>query len=206
VKALLPEKLDAKRVLDIGCGTGDVAGWLSKQGSIVVAIDCSEAMIAIAQERNGSAGADFRRVSFEEFQADSSSFDCVVASFMLGYFGFLPAFFQKAAMLLAPDGSLVASMLHPVRTLASGRFEEGYVVRHYCDHQLYQADFLGKDAVIPLHAWRFCDVVNSASAEGLVLDALHEPNLPKALATGPKAFYSDAPSVTVMRFRHFPHR
>ncbi len=59
----LPEELalgPESRVLDVGCGSGEVARWLAREhGSGVIAADPSEAMLARAQP---APGVSYRRV------------------------------------------------------------------------------------------------------------------------------------------------
>lgn len=50
------------RVLDVGCGTGEIAAWLAGQGLRVVGVDFSRSAIARARDGHASAG----RLSFEE--------------------------------------------------------------------------------------------------------------------------------------------
>jgi ubiquinone/menaquinone biosynthesis C-methylase UbiE len=68
----------AKRILDVGCGTGELAVRLAKEGFLVTGVDLSENMLAIAQ-----AKAEAQQVTIEFFQQNMtelkgfSSFDCV---------------------------------------------------------------------------------------------------------------------------------
>lgn len=63
------------RVLDIGCGTGETVGYLTREGFDAVGIDISPALIRIARSRHGG----------EFFMGDASAltfdseFDCVIA-------------------------------------------------------------------------------------------------------------------------------
>ncbi|AEH47152.1 class I SAM-dependent DNA methyltransferase [Parageobacillus thermoglucosidasius] len=67
----------AKRILDIGCGTGELAIRLAKEGFLVTGVDLSENMLAIAQ-----AKAETQHVAIEFFQQNMteiegfSSVDC----------------------------------------------------------------------------------------------------------------------------------
>ncbi len=81
---------EARRVLDLGCGAGDVsflaAGLVGPSGS-VVGIDRDPGVLALARERAGQLGAT--NVSFEEcpiaeFTA-TGPFDAVVGRFVLIY-------------------------------------------------------------------------------------------------------------------------
>lgn len=50
----LAERINARRILDLGCGTGILTVTLTAAGRIVVGVDPSDAMLAIARERPGT--------------------------------------------------------------------------------------------------------------------------------------------------------
>jgi SAM-dependent methyltransferase len=82
-------------VLEVGCGTGELALGLSAAGHRVVAID-----------PDAPDGEIFRRVSLEEFTA-TQPFDAVVASRSLHHIRDVRAAVDKIADLLRPQGILV---------------------------------------------------------------------------------------------------
>lgn len=85
------------RVLEVGCGTGELARGLSAAGYGVVAID-----------PEAPDGEIFRRVQLEEFEA-RRPFDAVVASRSLHHIEDLPAAVDRIADLLGPEGVLVVN-------------------------------------------------------------------------------------------------
>ncbi|WP_077618876.1 class I SAM-dependent DNA methyltransferase [Bacillus sinesaloumensis] len=64
-KAARLKKSQPLRVLDIGCGTGEIAIQLAKEGYEVVGVDLSEDMLAVANNKAIEAG-----VSVEFYQQD----------------------------------------------------------------------------------------------------------------------------------------
>ncbi|MEM9708920.1 MAG: magnesium protoporphyrin IX methyltransferase [Pseudomonadota bacterium] len=58
----LPHDLSGKRILDAGCGTGQMAIELAERGAEVVAIDISPALIDLAQDR--TPGALFSKIVY----------------------------------------------------------------------------------------------------------------------------------------------
>lgn len=52
--AALAAEYDARRVLDLGCGTGTLAVLLARRGHQVTAVDPDPAMLRVAQARNGA--------------------------------------------------------------------------------------------------------------------------------------------------------
>jgi SAM-dependent methyltransferase len=83
------------RVLEVGCGSGELARALAAAGYRVLAID-----------PKAPAGAIFRKVSLEELD-EPGRFDAVVASFSLHHIHDLGAGLDRIAALLEPDGSVV---------------------------------------------------------------------------------------------------
>jgi SAM-dependent methyltransferase len=114
------------RVLEIGCGDGELAEALAHAGYSLTAID-----------PDAPTGAIFRRVTLEDF-SDEGRFDAVVASVSLHHLPRLDAAMRKIESLLDPGGVLV------VEEFAKERFS-GPTARWY--HQQRRAfDALGLDA------------------------------------------------------------
>jgi SAM-dependent methyltransferase len=83
------------RVLEVGCGRGELASAIAGHGYIVVAID-----------PEAPKGELFQTVSLEEF-ADPTPFDAVVASRALHHVADLSGALDKIAHLLRPQGVLI---------------------------------------------------------------------------------------------------
>lgn len=95
------------RVLEVGCGEGELARALARAGHSMTAIDPR------APERAPEAGPErtpggpiFRRVGIEDF-SDPGPFDRVVASLSLHHVGDLGGALDKMSGLLAAGGELV---------------------------------------------------------------------------------------------------
>ena len=83
------------RVLEVGCGGGELARSIAGSGYEVVAID-----------PDAPKGQLFEAVSLEEFTA-ADPFDVVVASRALHHISDLPGALEKIARLLRPAGRLI---------------------------------------------------------------------------------------------------
>ncbi len=91
-------------VLDVGCGDGSLAKYLSRPGRTVLGIDPSEDCIMSA-EREFCEGARFEVCSFEKFEAARGSFDAVVFCASLHHMD-MPSALEKAVSLLGDGGRL----------------------------------------------------------------------------------------------------
>jgi SAM-dependent methyltransferase len=85
------------RVLEVGCGRGDLARAIAESGYEVLAID-----------PDAPAGDLFRATSLEEF-ADPEPFDAVVASLALHHVADPPGALDKIVSLLRPTGRLIVN-------------------------------------------------------------------------------------------------
>jgi ubiquinone/menaquinone biosynthesis C-methylase UbiE len=73
--------LRGRRVLDVGTGTGRAALLLAREGAIVVGIDASEEMLAVARQRaaDGHAQVSFAQGDAHAIGFPDRSFDVVVS-------------------------------------------------------------------------------------------------------------------------------
>jgi 2-polyprenyl-3-methyl-5-hydroxy-6-metoxy-1,4-benzoquinol methylase len=85
----------AARILEVGCGQGDLARELAASGHDVVAID-----------PDAPEGELFQAVSLEAF-AEDGRFDAVVASRAVHHIPDLPCAVAKVARLLRPGGRFI---------------------------------------------------------------------------------------------------
>jgi demethylmenaquinone methyltransferase/2-methoxy-6-polyprenyl-1,4-benzoquinol methylase len=103
------------RVLDVGCGTGVLAPWLSRAvgpDGQVLAIDLSPRMIAVARAKRLFANVEYRAADYFALGSDGA-FDAVVVYSAFPHFTDHEAFFRKAKALLAPSGRLVIAHIEP---------------------------------------------------------------------------------------------
>ena len=106
-----------RRVLDLGCGTGDLAGYLLERGAWVTGLDRSPHMLSYANETN-AAHVDSGRAHFVEGDATNFRFDeqfeLVICTFNtlnhLADFGEVERCLSSIAKALAPGGSLLCDI------------------------------------------------------------------------------------------------
>ena len=93
---------EGKRVLEIGCGWGALAGDLARRGAEVTAISLSEEQLAWAREHH--SGVDFRKQDYRDTQGP---FDAIVSVEMVEALGreYWPTFMDCIARNLKAGGS-----------------------------------------------------------------------------------------------------
>src|ERR1700686_5188945 len=69
------------RVLDVGCGPGNLAAASAKRGASVVGTDLSQAMVALAQLRHPKL--EFLQADAERLPFTDGTFDAVVANLLI---------------------------------------------------------------------------------------------------------------------------
>lgn len=85
--ARLPADLRGARVLDAGCGAGQMTAELAARGADVVAVDISPALVDVARRRLAPELADRVRFASGDMTADHGRFDYVLAMDSLIYYG-----------------------------------------------------------------------------------------------------------------------
>jgi predicted TPR repeat methyltransferase len=95
-------------VLDLGCGTGLAAPFLSKLGKGLTGVDISPGMLEKAKER-GLYHSLIESEAGQFLTASQECFDLVAALDVLVYFGDLSSIFDRVAQRLSPGGLFVIS-------------------------------------------------------------------------------------------------
>src|SRR5690242_15587961 len=90
-----------RRILEVGCGTGELAARLSRDGHAVIAIDSDPDSIAAARQ----LGVDARVATWPDF--DAQRFDAVLFTRSLHHIHPLAQSVTRAANSLADDGRVI---------------------------------------------------------------------------------------------------
>ncbi len=205
-------KKPISKVLDIGCGPGIYACDLSGSGKKVVALDISQKMLSSAQSlcretlsKERFETIEFEHSSFESFQS-KEQYDLILATFMLSYFHNLDTFFKKARESMDPQGKLITSMLHPIRTFSDQKtIKNEYTVKNYFSNGFYNSDFINKNKILHLKKWNIEDIATAAFNSGLLIEKILEPRLsispPPSCSKVRASFFEENPSIIMFMMR-----
>ena len=112
-----------RKVLDVGCGDGELALELAKRGAVVTGIDASAAMIDAAKRRAVQHNADimFQVATAQQIPFAAEQFDVVTAITVLCFVEDASPVFREIARVLRPGGRLIIGELGKWSSWAAGR-------------------------------------------------------------------------------------
>jgi SAM-dependent methyltransferase len=105
---LLPEDLDGKDAVELGCGTGYGSAWLARRGAKVVGLDNSGAQLRTAAMLQEEFGLRFPLVhaDAEHLPFADDSFDIAISEYGAAIWCDPYAWIPEAARVLRPSGHL----------------------------------------------------------------------------------------------------
>jgi SAM-dependent methyltransferase len=176
-----------ERVLDLGCGEGQLARRLSAGApapEIVVGLEPSAAQLAGAAELGG--GPLYVRGMGEQLPFRDGSFDGVVCCLAIEHAIDPDALLAEAVRVLAVGGRFLLLVNHPVfQGTGSGLVDDQILGEHYWRVGPYLREDFVLEEVDPGVKLRFAHrplsrYVNPVTALGCVLTRLEEPEPPRA--------------------------
>ncbi len=198
------ELAGARRVLDVGCGDGQVSRLATRLGAEVIGIDPTWNCVTVAHKRGGAtfASAAAARLPFAD-----ESFDAVVACLVFEHIRDVDAAIAEVARVLQLGGRFCFFLNHPLlQTPNSGWIDDQFLdppeqywrVGPYLveDETLEEVE---KDVFIPFIHRPLSRYVNTLAANGLLVERMEEPTPPSgflakaqeyaAAATIPRLLY-----------------
>jgi SAM-dependent methyltransferase len=176
----------ARRVLDVGCGEGQVARLAAGEvgAEVVVGVDPTWAQLALARGRGG--GPAYARSGAAALPARDASFDAVVACLVFEHIRDVDEAIAEVARVLEPGGRFAFFLNHPLlQTPGSGWIDDQildppeqywrigpYLVE---DESIEEVE---KDVFIPFIHRPLSRYVNALAANGLLITRMEEPAPP----------------------------
>lgn len=195
-----------QRVLDIGCGDGQLARLAASRGSrFVVGIDPTWNQVAVAARRGG--GIHVARAGAHAVPFADESFDAVVACLVFEHITDVDVAIAEVARVLEPNGRFCFFLNHPLlQTPGSGWIddqvldppEQYWRIGQYLVEDL-SIEEVEKDVFIPFIHRPLSRYVNALISHDLSIDLMLEPPPPpgflaraaeyEAAATIPRLLY-----------------
>ncbi len=165
--------VQGKRVLDLGCGSGQAAITFAHQGAIVIALDASEGQLARARERaeREEAKVEWRKGDLADLAfLRAESIDIAFSAFAVAEVDDASRLFRQVQRVLKPNGPFVFSYEHPM-ALCVG--PDGTVDHSYFEPGPVTVERHGE--AIRLHARGIGDVFTELGRAGFRVDTIAEP-------------------------------
>ncbi len=200
----------ARRVLDVGCGEGQVARRVAASGASVVGIEPSWSQVSEAGRRGGGVRCLRGLAAALPFRS-GESFDAVVACLVFEHIDDLDGAMREVARVLEPNGRFVLFLNHPLLQTPGSAWVDDWVcdpperywrVGPYLDEVAYEEQVERGVSIRFVHR-PLSRYVNAMAGHGLAVEKMIEPAPPPGfLARAPE--YAEAaaiPRLLVIRSR-----
>ncbi|MEP1742034.1 MAG: bifunctional 2-polyprenyl-6-hydroxyphenol methylase/3-demethylubiquinol 3-O-methyltransferase UbiG [Kangiellaceae bacterium] len=109
------EGINAKKIIDVGCGGGILADSMAQKGASVTGIDMGEAPLSVAKLHQLESGqsVDYRHATAEQMAAEKpANFDIVTCMEMLEHVPEPGSIIEACSTLVKPGGDLFVSTIN----------------------------------------------------------------------------------------------
>jgi len=178
-----------KRTLEVGCGPAHYSIWLAEHGAEAWGLDPVESLLDAARANAEAAGVELRlqQGGVERLaRYPDGQFGIVLFPMMLEYVDDIEGTFREAHRLLAPDGFVAISIVHPMRNLSAKcetddgeelRIVSGYLERGVVEWSMWiMVDEQGNGIPCKSHRRTIEDYVEALVGVGFLIEALREPD------------------------------
>ncbi len=148
---MLPEEIEGRDTIELGCGTGYVSAWLARRGARPVGIDNSEEQLATARGFQAEFGIEFPLLhgNAEQVPYPDASFDIAISEYGASIWCDPYAWIPEAARLLRPGGELVF-LCNSIFTILCGNDDETIPAGHELLRPLFgmhRVEWPGDDSI-----------------------------------------------------------
>lgn len=202
----------ARRVLDIGCGEGQIARLCVSSGASVLGVDPSLVQAREARRRGG--GPAYALGGAEGLPVASESVDLAIACLVFEHIPDAPAAIAEVARTLAPGGRFLFLLNHPLLQTPESGWVEDYTVDPPLAYwqigpYLTPAETMEeveRGVFIRFFHRPLSTYVNAAIAAGLRLTEMVEPAPPAGFLARAQAYQNGAaiPRLLVLEFARDP--
>ena len=188
----------ATRVVDVGCGEGQVARRVAKLGAEVVGVDPTVAQVTVARERGG--GPHYVLAAAEAMPFRDASFDAGLSCLVFEHLDPFEPAIAEVGRVLAPGARFMLFLNHPLLQAPGS----GWVIDHILDEQYWRiGPYLVEDhsmeevapgVVLPFIHRPISAYINALIEHGLVIQRIEEPAPPPGfIARAPE--YAEAATI-----------
>jgi SAM-dependent methyltransferase len=179
--------IGAARVLDVGCGEGQLARRAVALGLEAVGIDPTEAQIIEARRRGGDVA--YVRATAEQLPIADASFDAVVMCLVIEHLEPFEPAIREMARVLEPGGRCLLLLNHPLlQAPGSGWIDDQILGEQYWRVGAYLRDDSSIEEIAPGVNLPFMHrplsrYVQVMGASGLLIEHMDEPPPPPGFLT-----------------------
>jgi len=172
----------ARRVLDVGCGEGQLTRLAAQLGAHATGVDPTRAQLTVARQRQG--GGVYVSGQAQRLPFAAASFDAVVACLVFEHIAETDLALGEVARVLEPGGRFVFFLNHPLlQTPGSGWIDDHILMEQYWRIGPYlvedtSMEEVAKDVVLPFVHRPLSRYVNAMADHGLLVTRMLEPAPP----------------------------